>query len=98
MGIAGKEVSSRGGTPSLVNIDAVADRLGITVRHVRRLVAERRIPYVKVGHLVRFDPAEISAWIDAARRPLLPDHVGLERIQCRPGGQEISEAGVRRRR
>ena len=97
MGIAGKEARGKGSTPSLVDIEAVADRLGVTVRHVRRLVSERRIPYVKVGHLVRFDPVEISAWIDAARRPLLPD-CGLEAARCRPSGQETSGAPVRRRR
>jgi excisionase family DNA binding protein len=45
----------------------IAERLGVSVRYVRRLVAERRIPYVKFGHLLRFDPVELEAWIDAAR-------------------------------
>ena len=36
---------------------------------MRRLVAERRIPYLKVGHFVRFEPAEIAAWLDDARQP-----------------------------
>ena len=53
----------------LVDIEWVARRLGVTVRHVRRLVAERRIPLVKWGHLLRFDPVEIEAWIDDLRRP-----------------------------
>ena len=56
----------------LVDIDWVATRLGVTVRHVRRLVAERRIPFVKWGHLLRFDPEEIEAWIDGARKPPAP--------------------------
>jgi excisionase family DNA binding protein len=38
----------------------VARRLGVKVRHVRRLVSETRIPFVKWGHLLRFDPAEIE--------------------------------------
>lgn len=54
--------------PSLMDIDAVARRLGVNSRHIRRLVAERRIPYLKWGHLLRFDPVEIEAWLDAARR------------------------------
>lgn len=33
----------------------------------RRNVAERRIPFVKWGHLLRFDPAEIEAWLTAWR-------------------------------
>lgn len=51
----------------LVDINAVASRLGVEVRHVRRLVSERRIPFIKWGHLLRFDPAEIEGWIDARR-------------------------------
>lgn len=53
--------------PKLLTIDELADRLGSSVRHVRRLVAERRVPYLKVGWFVRFDPAEISAWLDQHR-------------------------------
>ena len=53
----------------LVDIEWVAKRLGVTVRHIRRLVAEKRTPLVKWGHLVRFDPQEIEAWIDDQRRP-----------------------------
>jgi excisionase family DNA binding protein len=52
----------------LMDIEAVARRLGVPVRHVRRLVAERRIPFLKWSHLLRFDPAEIEAWLDQARR------------------------------
>ena len=53
----------------LVDISWAARRLGVTERHVRRLVAERRIPFIKWGHLLRFDPDEIEAWIDGGRRP-----------------------------
>jgi len=53
----------------LWDVEAVAGRLGVQVRHVRRLVAERRIPFIKWGHLLRFDPDEIEAWLDGARRP-----------------------------
>ncbi len=52
----------------LLNITEVADVLGVDVRHVRRLVYERRIPYLKWGHLLRFDPDETSAWLDDTRR------------------------------
>ena len=44
-----------------------ADRLGVSVRYVRRLVAERRIEYVKIGHLVRFEPSQVDAWIKVNR-------------------------------
>ena len=53
----------------LLTIIEVSNRLGVSVRHVRRLVFEQRVPYVKWGHLVRFDPIEIERWIDDARSP-----------------------------
>jgi excisionase family DNA binding protein len=53
----------------LLTITEVSERLNVQVRHVRRLVAERRIPYVKWGHLIRFDAAEIDRWLDERRRP-----------------------------
>ncbi len=55
--------------PQLLTIDQLAERLGVSIRHIRRLIAERRVPYLKVGWLVRFDPAEIAAWLDGARHP-----------------------------
>lgn len=48
---------------SLVDIDFTAERLGTTPRHIRSLIAERRLPFYKVGHFVRFDPAELDAWL-----------------------------------
>jgi excisionase family DNA binding protein len=51
----------------LLDVAATAARLGVTVRFVRRLVAERRIPYVKVGKFVRVDPTELEHWIDEQR-------------------------------
>ena len=55
--------------PRLLDIGGVAEHLGVTERHVRRLVAERRIPFVKWGHLLRFDPDEIASWLDSVRVP-----------------------------
>jgi excisionase family DNA binding protein len=53
----------------LLNVTELAEFLGVNTRHVRRLVAERRIPFIRWGHLIRFDPAEIRQWIDENRRP-----------------------------
>ena len=54
--------------PTLIDIVTLADHLGVDVRHVRRLVSERRIPFIKWGHLLRFDPDEIAEWLAAKRR------------------------------
>jgi excisionase family DNA binding protein len=59
----------------LVDINEIADHLGVSVRHVRKLVAQRRIPYVKWGNLLRFDPNDIGVW--------LADKVVAPRIQVR---------------
>ena len=53
--------------PALVAIEAVAQALGISLRQVRRFVADGQIPFVRVGHLIRFDPDELNTWIDARR-------------------------------
>jgi excisionase family DNA binding protein len=52
--------------PRLVDIETLAASLGVSVRHVRRLVQERRIPYIKWGHLLRFDPTDVRAWVNEA--------------------------------
>jgi excisionase family DNA binding protein len=68
-------VPNRDQFPQLLNIDDAARILSTSVRHVRRLVAERRIPVVKIGGLLRFDTAELAAWINASRRAAAPvDH------------------------
>ena len=52
---------------ALITMADVALRLGTSVRHIRRLVAERRIPIVKVGRFVRFEDHSIEHWIDDHR-------------------------------
>lgn len=52
-----------------VDINRVAEYLGVIPRHIRRLVAEERIPYIKWGSILHFDLDEIDAWIDQHRRP-----------------------------
>ena len=62
------EVTSRSrAVESLLTIEEVADRLNVGVRFVRRLVAERRIVFHKVGRYVRFHPADVEALIEAGR-------------------------------
>jgi excisionase family DNA binding protein len=50
-----------------VNSEALATWLGVEIVFVRRLVAERRIPFLKIGKFVRFDPPEVARWIDGQR-------------------------------
>lgn len=62
-------MSSPAQKKSLLDLPAVAERLGVSERHVRRLVFERRIPFIKWGHLLRFDPDEVEEWLAGARVP-----------------------------
>ena len=65
--------------PVLVTIEEVSEHLGVTVRHVRRLVAERRIPFIKWGHLLRFDPNQITAWLSSQHVPVTAPSGGVAR-------------------
>ncbi|MFN8019951.1 MAG: helix-turn-helix domain-containing protein [Acidimicrobiales bacterium] len=51
----------------LLDIPGLAARLAVSERFVRRLVHERRIPYLKVGHFVRFDPTDVERMLAASR-------------------------------
>jgi excisionase family DNA binding protein len=58
--------------------EEVAERLNISLRFIRRLCHERRVPYTKVGKFVRFDAEELEAWIMTHR-------VGPEADPCSAG-------------
>ena len=81
---AGERHTSAG--PRLLDLQQVAEHLNVKERHIRRLVAERRIPFVKWGHLLRFDPEEIAAWLDAARCPPAPPPSPLLPTRSNCGG------------
>lgn len=51
----------------LLTVDQAAERLNVSTRFVRRLVDERRVPYLKIGKFVRFAEDELDAWIEAKR-------------------------------
>jgi excisionase family DNA binding protein len=51
----------------LLTVDQAAERLCTKPRFIRRLIAERRIPYVKLGAHVRIDDRDIDAFIAAGR-------------------------------
>jgi excisionase family DNA binding protein len=52
-------------TGKLLTIHQAAERLGTSVRFPRRLIAERRITFVRVGRHVRIPEAAIDAMIAA---------------------------------
>ena len=52
-------------TDRLLTVAEAADRLGTSVRFPRRLIAERRIRFVRIGRHVRIPESAIDAMIDA---------------------------------
>jgi excisionase family DNA binding protein len=77
--------------PTLLNITMLADHLGVTPRYVRRLIAEERIPYLKLGRLVRFDPDEIAEWLESARKKAAAPRPGI--AAKRGGRRSDGQAG-----
>ena len=55
----------------LMDIAEVSEHLGISVKTLYSWVHARRIQFVKVGRLVKFDPQDISAWIQARKVPIM---------------------------
>ena len=59
-------VGSGSGVPTvgpLLAINEVAERLNVTPRFVRRLIAERRIRYFKLGRHVRLAQDDVDEWV-----------------------------------
>lgn len=51
-----------------IDVSGAAIYTGLPERFVRRLIAERRIPFVKVaGTRIRFMPSDLDAWLDSQR-------------------------------
>ncbi len=51
----------------LLTVQEAADQLGTSVRFVRRLIAERRIAYVRVGRHIRIAEADLARFVAAGR-------------------------------
>lgn len=51
--------------PRLLDVQAVANRLGCSTRHVYRLAESKRMPApIRLGALVRWTESEITRWIE----------------------------------
>ena len=54
----------------LINIQEVAEYTGLSVHTLYTMVSQRRIPFVKMGRLTKFDLQELDRWI--IRRSVKP--------------------------
>jgi excisionase family DNA binding protein len=56
------------GRSALLDVVQASAYLGCSVRYVRRLIQERRIPFIRLGgHKIRFNINDLDQWIDAQR-------------------------------
>lgn len=62
---------TRAGVDRLLTIAEVAEWLGTSERFPRRLVAERRIRFVKVGRHVRFPVSAVREFVVASTVPVV---------------------------
>lgn len=63
-------------TGRLLTVDAAADRLSTSPRFIRRLIAERRIEFVKIGRYVRIGESALQDFIEAGRvEPMAVDEI-----------------------
>lgn len=51
----------------LLTVEEAASYLGTGERFIRRLVGERRIGFVKLGSKLRFERADLDAFVNAGR-------------------------------
>jgi len=60
-------------TRRLLTIKEVADYIGLSHHTLYTMVSQRRIPFVKIGRLTKFDRYELDRWIAShsvkARKP-----------------------------
>ncbi len=47
----------------LISVKDAAGYTGLSPHTIYTMVSQRRIPYVKVGRLVKFDQAMLDAWL-----------------------------------
>ena len=51
----------------LLTVEEAAERLGTSTRFIRRLIAERRITYTKLGRHVRIAGRDLDAFVASGR-------------------------------
>jgi excisionase family DNA binding protein len=47
----------------LLNIQEASEYVGLSVHTLYTMVSQRRIPFVKIGRLTKFDVGLLEAWI-----------------------------------
>lgn len=66
----------------MLTIDEAAQRLATSPRFIRRLIAERRIAFCRVGRHIRFTDVDLDAFLAAGRVEAVGGHT--EGVSTRP--------------
>jgi len=48
----------------LINVKQLSESTGLSVFTLYSWINQKKIPYVKVGRLIRFEPRKIEKWIE----------------------------------
>jgi excisionase family DNA binding protein len=74
----------------IYDLPSAAEYLAVGERMMRRLVAERRLPFHRVGRHLRFDERDLDAFLDANRVETATSRVAAARhlrsVSQRGGG------------
>lgn len=52
-----------GTTPDLLDVPGIAEYLTMSERQVRHVIAQRRVPVIKIGQLVRVRRTDLDAYL-----------------------------------
>lgn len=48
---------------NLIGVPELAERLGVSASLIYKLVEAKQIPHYRIASAIRFDPADIDAWL-----------------------------------
>lgn len=74
----------------LLTVDQAAEYLTVTPRFVRRLIEERRIPFVKLGKFVRLQTTDLDEFIAAGRQEGSDWRVGANAVRLHPRRRKVA--------
>ena len=71
----------------LIGIEELAEAIGFAPNTIRQWVSMKKIPYYKVGRLVRFDTTEIDKWLETMK---------VEEFKLKPLSAALAEGLIER--
>ena len=78
-----------------LTVSDVAKVLHVSVRQVYSLVASNKIPHIRVGGSIRFDPCEFAAWLRQSMIKIVVSSTGRNHQNRQPVLSRSSRAATR---